>query len=507
MLEHTPHHHITRKLKRTLFLTIGGGIVLAALLTAGILIITSVINKDMERNQQTAQTDVKQALALQGDFTLPTNTSNVPAELDPSTLVDVVAKNQPAVVRILSIYCANLTLSHSDQTEILKDTCAAGVGRGSIVSSDGYIATNGHVAIVTPKQSLLAWLNDDTHIDQYVAFLLAAGLVSESDGALLTAGTARSSELLQSTVSQLPADLLKATAATTLYAVQLGNDPVRMVRDGERLSVDFSDTIVSATLIDQDYNPEASDAALTTGQFTTSDVALLKAEGSFPYVRLGSINTVEPGDRLTAIGFPAFIDNSVNTDQWQTIPSITQGEVKDISLDATVNGRKIISTSVQIAQGNSGGPSFNDDGEQIGINTYSDLQCEDLKCFGDGLVRDIADLKALIDRNHITLKTGGINDDWYEGLDAYQSANYATALTAFQKVQNEYPANYLVAPLARHAREQLGTNTDTSSAFQARTVVVIVLVIVAGIALVIIFTVSFLVVYFTRKHRRMAARS
>lgn len=59
----------------------------------------------------------------------------------------------------------------------------------------------------------------------------------------------------------------------------------------------------------------------------------------------------------------------------------------------------ILTTTVPVAQGNSGGPSFNSDGEQIGLNTYSYFSCADFsKCFGNGVVRDIADTKALIEK-------------------------------------------------------------------------------------------------------------
>jgi len=214
---------------------------------------------------------------------------------------------------------------------------------------------------------------------------------------------------------------------------------------------------------------------------------------------------VQVGDQLTAIGFPAFIDDSVSTNQWQTVPSITQGKVTDIIVDATSNGRKIIDTSVPIAQGESGGPSLNDAGEQIGLNTYSALKCKDLKCFGNGLVRDIADLKVLLKNNNITLATGGVTDDWSSGLTAYTSGNYTEALTAFKKVQDEYPPNYLVSPLAQLAREQTGSSTDISASFQARTVTMTLLTIAGGILLVLIVTIIGLIIHFTRKHHREEA--
>lgn len=256
-----------------------------------------------------------------------------------------------------------------------------------------------------------------------------------------------------------------------------------------------------------DFDPEAAEKSLQTGQFTTSDVALLKANGDFPYVTLGDISSVERGDQLTAIGFPAFIDGSVDTDQWQTVPSVTQGRVRDVGTDADVNGRVLLSTSVQIAQGNSGGPSFNDAGEQVGINTYSELECEDLQCYGDGLVRDIADLKKLLERNNITLEKGGVTEDWSNALDAYTTGNYAEALNLFTEVKQQYPANYLVSSLSRLAREQTGTASDTSGSVQAQGTITVVLVLIGLVVAVIAATTTFLIIYFNYRHRQDMGRS
>jgi len=352
-------------------------------------------------------------------------------------------------------------------------------------------------------------LTSDEEIQRYLDYSVAVGLLTPSKAAAIRTSAAKdisgANDALDATIALIPSTTVTVTNADLQHAIQLGNEPVRIDSAGNRMKINYTDTIVRASLVDKDFDQEAADQSLQTGQFTSSDVALLKMRGNFPYVLLGSSSSVKVGDQLTAIGFPAFIDNSVSTDQWQTVPSITQGKVTDIVSDATYNGRKIIDTSVPIAQGESGGPSFNDAGEQIGLNTYSALECKDLKCFGNGLVRDIADLKVLLKKNNIALATGGVTNDWNSGLDAYTSGNYVEALTAFKKVQDEYPANYLVSPLARLAREQTGSSTDISSSFQARTVTTTIFMIAGGILLIFVATIIGLIVHFTRKHHREEA--
>ncbi|MBC7869026.1 trypsin-like peptidase domain-containing protein [Candidatus Saccharibacteria bacterium] len=502
-------HHTAKRLKKTLLIMIGGGVIALGLLTLNIATVTNKISGDSAKTEQTALTSVDTVLHNQEEFVLPRNTSNIPSQLDKTTLVKVIAKNQPAVVRILTVYCADITVASGASSLKKKDVCTAGVGSGSIISNDGYIATNGHVAVVSPKRALLDSLASGEEIQNYLDYLVAAELLTPTNASAIRIGIAKdsrsASDALDATIALISSTTITATNVDLQHAIQLGNEPVRIGSGGSRITLSFANTIVRARLIDQDFDQDAADQSLQTGQFTSSDVALLKMSGSFPYVRLGDGMSVKVNDQLTAIGFPAFIDDSVNTEQWQTVPSITQGKVTDIISDATHNGRKIINTSVPIAQGESGGPSFNDNGEQIGLNTYTALECEDLKCFGNGLVRDIADLKALLKKNNITLKMGGVTNDWYRGLDAYVGGNYAEALVAFRKVQDKYPANYLVSPLARLAREQTGSSTDISSSFQARTVTTTIFVIAGATLLVLISTIIGLIIHFTRKHHREEA--
>ena len=505
---HSPHH-IAKKLKKTLLVTIGGGLIALTLLTGIIIAATNKISSDAAKTEQTALSGVSTVLHTQAGFVLPSNTSNVPQQLDNATLVNVIAKNQPAVVRILTVYCADIAVASGTASLKTKDNCSAGVGSGSIISSDGYIATNGHVAVISPKQALLDSLISAEAIQRYLNYLVTAGLLPSAKATAIQTGVANNvssaSDALNATIALIPSTTVTATNVDLQHAIQLGNEPVRLDSGGSRLAITYTSTIVRASLVDQDFDQETADQSLLTGQFTTSDVALLKMKGNYPYLRLGNGSSVQVGDQLTAIGFPAFIDDSVSTSQWQTVPSITQGKVTDIISDATFNGRKIIDTSVPIAQGESGGPSFNDAGEQIGLNTYSALECKDLKCFGNGLVRDIADLKVLLKKNNITLTTGGVTEDWDRGLSAYTSGNYSEALTAFKKVQDEYPPNYLVSPLARLAREQTGSSTDISTSFQARTVTMTILTIAGGTLLVLVVTIIGLIIHFTRKHHREEA--
>lgn len=479
------------------------GLITAVLATFSLVYANISIGLQRSHNQST--------MLYKNTFTLPENTSNVPADLDSNTLIDVIAKNQPAVVRVLTVYCSDIELRSGDASFTVTDACTGGVGSGSLISSDGYIATNGHVVTVSLKQALESGLSDSETVTRFLQYIVDSTSLSPRNARLIADAVGSGSEdgyaALLTLLSRIDPNTIKAIDAEYQYVIQLSNEPVRVSEKDNRIVADINDTVVSAKLIDKDFDDTTVETSLQTGQFSSSDVAVLKIEGeSYPYVTLGSIKDVNVNDQLTAIGFPAFIDNSINTANWQTVPSITQGSIDDSISDADSGGREILLTSVPIAQGNSGGPAFNDAGMQIGINTYSDIECADLQCFGDGVIRDAADLTALIDKNNITLKNEGVTSDWHQALDAYRAGEYQKALTLFQKVQTQYPANYLVSPLLLETRKRVGTSTDISSLLQLRATIAMAAV-GTELALGTLFVIYYLTCVITgyRINRRTSA--
>ncbi|TAL15216.1 hypothetical protein EPN95_00375 [Patescibacteria group bacterium] len=505
MKEPIPHGHITKKLRKSLVIIIGFGLIMAGLLGTTIGLVNYNIVQTAARSKQIADNNLKILLQSQQKFSLPENTSYTPTTLDQATLVNVIAKNQPSVVRIATMYCADITLTSAEATANFADTCSGMVGSGSFISSDGYIATSGHVVSTTPATALVNFLTTNDLVSRYLDYLVASQLISHSKALTIKTGVAKddtdAEAALVATADTIPNAQIHIGNATTEYAIQLSNMPIAIDKSHNRLSFEYSSSVIKASFVDQDFDQLSSDQAIAmSGQFTSSDVAVLKAVGSFPYITLGDLDTVKVGDQLTAIGFPSAIDG-VNSKLTQTVPSITQGKVKDISYDSSDQVRKILSTSVPIGQGNSGGPALNDSGEEIGLNTYSIINCPDLKCYGDGQVRDIADLKALLVKNNIDLKTGGIIDDWAKALTAYTKGNYADALTYLTKVQSEYPANYLVAPLLNVAKQQVGSATDTSTSYQAQGLVIIILIVLATAIVVVAIILTGLIIVFTAKYR------
>lgn len=405
---------------------------------------------------------------------LPKDTSYVPEKLDSDSIIPVVLRNQPAVVRILTVRCGAPTLVNGSKRVSLPKSCEGGVGSGSFISSDGYIATNGHVVTLDNSVLLTKSLRTVEAVKTVLDFLVDRGTITDQQRTAFLSALSSGDPAAQQAVLQLPQvvgdENMTVERDLYSYGIQTSNQPIRVQDD---YTISYNDTILPATLVDKDYDPiTASKAIHGEGAFTSSDVAILKAKGEFPTVPLARAASLQEGDKMTAIGYPGFVDNNIRTDQWQTVPTITQGTATAIASGYPYGGR-VIQTNAQIAPGNSGGPAFNAKGEQVGLMTYGNLNCSDQRCFGNGSFRDIEDIHSLVRKNNITLSEGTIAANWHKGLDAYEEGNYKLALEQFDSVKRAYPANYLAPELSRIARANVGTPTDSSDSLNVKALIVV----------------------------------
>lgn len=408
---------------------------------------------------------------------LPSSTTKTPYDIEPSTIIGVILRNQPAVVRVATSYCSDIDLLLPNGTVglHLDNACQAFIGSGSIISKDGFIATNGHVATVVPANavsgySLMVETKEQSieRITTVLKYMLAADLATDVDvNTLLTDASnndAKAITILSTLGNFIPAELIKPTNESLTYAIQTSSKPIQY--NIAKSSFVYSDTVIPAKLIAKNFDANQKvEGSYNFGTGTSSDVALLKANGTFPVVQLGSTANLEEGDDITAIGFPAFTDGGLMTTKSKTPPTVTQGVIKKIENEQT-SGLTLLYTNVPIAQGFSGGPTFSKTGKQVGLNTYSLLECDDQECFGDGVARDVADLKALLATNKVTLQTSSaISDEWQHGLNAYSEGNYRGAVKIFDKVSDMYPAHYLASSISKVAVSKYNSPSDTSDGF------------------------------------------
>ena len=89
------------------------------------------------------------------------------------------------------------------------------------------------------------------------------------------------------------------------------------------------------------------------------DIALLKMDGSFPYLELDDSNNVKVGEKVIAIGNPLGLSFSVS-----------EGIVSAVHREGNNGLPAYIQTDASLNPGNSGGPLINTDGTVIGINNF-----------------------------------------------------------------------------------------------------------------------------------------
>ena len=149
--------------------------------------------------------------------------------------------------------------------------------------------------------------------------------------------------------------------------------------------------VEDARTIDVVLYDNSSYSATLEGYDSSNDVAVLKMEGEFQPVKLGSSDALIVGDQVVAIGNPL----------GELTSTLTVGYVsakgRDVSTDsATIN---MLQTDCAINSGNSGGPLFNMKGEVVGITSakYSGLSASGASIEGIGFAIPMDDAVGIID--------------------------------------------------------------------------------------------------------------
>ena len=363
----------------------------------------------------------------------------------------------PAVVKIYNAYCADISINGA---LYVTGACAGTSGSGFFVSSDGYIATNGHVATANPKDLVIqdAYTAASTgNGKQLVTLAQAAGLDLDalrtiSDDKLLL-------DTIFNAVYAMPdSAFTKSHDVQNLLVGLDSKDPdvgKLLSATDARQRYAGSDDIKPATLVSADYR--AFDGIT---KYHNSDVAIIKLSGgNYPVVKLGSLSEVSQGSALSILGYPvAASDNAIVAKDVSEV-TLTSGKVSAIK---TANGdsRQLIETDTTIGHGNSGGPVFDDAGHVVGIATYT----IDGSGKGNGTfnyVRDIADLQALASASSLHFNTNSPTQlDWQKAVTAFNSAHYSKSLKLFSQVRTLYPQHPTLDSFEARAQQNISAGKD-----------------------------------------------
>lgn len=363
----------------------------------------------------------------------------------------------PAVVKIYHTVCGSLEFNGA---QLATDTCISKAGSGFLVSSDGYIATNGHVVVYSAKDMLVdALLQNKTLLQKYLSGLsLSTKQVSEvMSRADLTAAAVGKVYGIPDSNLRLRNQREITVAATGKVAL-----PLESEEDIRKLTAGFeqSSDLRQAAVVGYDYKSEdkITIATKSSDGFSASDIALLKIDvKDAPFITLADV-AARQTQTVTLFGFPGDADNEL-IDTSTIDVTVTKGTINSVR-DAAGGGSKLYQTDADASRGNSGGPAVNNDGSAIGLLTYR----YDSGQSGDAAksyVRDIKDFKELLQAKNVTLNTNGdVQRTWNEGLDLYSRHYYSKALTKFEQVRSQYPSHRLAEQYADMARQAIAGGKD-----------------------------------------------
>lgn len=375
--------------------------------------------------------------------------------VDQKYIADVVS---PAVVKIYHIVCGALVYKNNVLTT---DSCSGTTGSGFIVSSDGYVATNGHVVVYGAQDVLANALASDSSL--LALYLKGSSQLNDrqvteimSRPELTAAAIAKVYDLSDSDLS--------FTNKREITVVALGSSPLDLKDEASAKKVvdsfDDTDKLKRANIVGYDYVSKDQFTVIADPKkgFSGSDVALLKIDAfNLPIVRL-SDEPVEQNQKISIFGFPGDADNEL-TDNSTLGVTVTNGSISSIR-DAAGGESTLYQSDADASHGNSGGPAIDENGKAIGLLTYR-FASGDSADAAKSYIRDIADFKKLVKNKGVVLNTNSKTQDaWETGLNLYSKHHYSAALTDFREVVQLYPAHRLADKYVGLSKQAISDGKD-----------------------------------------------
>ncbi|SCA63904.1 Uncharacterized protein SCG7086_BI_00060 [Chlamydiales bacterium SCGC AG-110-P3] len=315
-------------------------------------------------------------------------------------------------------YANTLSVARVEGTEaklISRPVETGAAGTGFIVSPDGYIITNAHVALV--GENLEAMLVDR----------VASLIISDVYGDVSNRYEISDADKVE-LVTIIFNKVIEYFMANGYF--ENVNTDYKVIYGVPESVDDLQEKSWSATLKSHGEVISTVDGELTWGR----DVAIFKVEQSYlPTVILGDSNKVQVGDPIFVIGFPGVASDAIFKVEELVEPTVSQGVVS--ARKTMLTGFEVIQTDTEILPGNSGGPAYNMQGEVIGIATFGTAN----EGIGVNYLLPINLAKEFLNELNIENKQGVVDETFNEGLEAFWNKECYTTVKKMEDVLTLHP--------------------------------------------------------------------
>jgi S1-C subfamily serine protease len=334
-------------------------------------------------------------------------------------------------------------------SDVLRTTDVELIGQGSgfVVSPDGYIVTNAHVAAPNEDElkAQLAQNGLKTFIDADVKAFVK-DFNSTPDFQQAYGGTTLPKALLDKVTqaaTKFNTHYLKVAKLDKAFAIEVGAAVPGVITGAKDITADL---------------------AAAGAQVPGKDVAVLKVEKKdLPTVPLGDDTTVTTGDKVYVIGYPAAATfHPLLSGQSQIEPTLTTGT---ISAKKTMpGGWSAIQMDAPITHGSSGGPVFDSNGKVIGIATFGAIDPNtgaELQGFNFAVPVSVA--KEFISKAGAKPQQGIVSQKYDDAITLYDKQWYSDALKEFQEVNSLSPGHPYVQEYITNSQAAVSAGRDRSN--------------------------------------------